>query len=122
MIKRIIFVEDGTVDLDGLNDSLGEDTKVIVYRQGATPPSVLELREPARYANEDERDSYCFYKEVSSLNARLRASLDENNDLSNALTVARGIICDKCGKENSEDCENCKLNNSKELIKIGREI
>jgi hypothetical protein len=122
MIKRIIFVEDGTVDLDGLNDSLGEDTKVIVYRQGATPPSVLELREPARYANEDERDRNRLEKEVSSLNARLRASLDENNDLSNALTVARGIICDKCGKENSEDCENCKLNNSKELIKIGREI
>lgn len=122
MIKRIIFVEDGTVDLDGLNDSLGEDTKVIVYRQGATHPSVLELREPARYANEDERDRNRLEKEVSSLNARLRASLDENNDLSNALTVARGIICDKCGKENSEDCENCKLNNSKELIKIGREI
>ena len=122
MIKRIIFVEDGTVDLDGLNDSLGEDTKVIVYRQGATPPSVLELREPARYANEYERDRNRLEKEVSSLNARLRASLDENNDLSNALTVARGIICDKCGKENSEDCENCKLNNSKELIKIGREI
>ena len=122
MIKRIIFVEDGTVDLDGLNDSLGEDTKVIVYRQGATPPSVLELREPARDANEDERDRNRLEKEVSSLNARLRASLDENNDLSNALTVARGIICDKCGKENSEDCENCKLNNSKELIKIGREI
>ena len=116
MIKRIIFVEDGTVDLDGLNDSLGEDTKVIVYRQGATPPSVLELREPARYANEDERDRNRLEKEVSSLNARLRASLDENNDLSNALTVARGIICDKCGKENSEDCENCKLNNSKEQI------
>lgn len=30
MIKRIIFVEDGTVDLDGLNDSLGEDTKEIL--------------------------------------------------------------------------------------------
>lgn len=83
---------------------------------------MLELREPARYANEDERDRNRLEKEVSSLNARLRASLDENNDLSNALTVARGIICDKCGKENSEDCENCKLNNSKELIKIGREI
>lgn len=123
MIKRIIFVEDGTVDLDDLNESLGDDTKVIAYRQGSNPPSVLELREPAKYANEDERERNRLEKEVSSLNARLRASLDETNDLENALTVAQGIICEKCGKEGSEEgCGNCKLNERKELIEIGREI
>lgn len=53
MIKRIIFVEDGTTDIDDLKQSLGGDTKVIVYRQGGNPPSVLELREPAKSTADD---------------------------------------------------------------------
>lgn len=53
MIKRIIFVEDGTTDLDDLKKSLGDDTKVVVYRQGGNPPSVLELREPAKSGTEE---------------------------------------------------------------------
>lgn len=123
MIKRMIFVEDGTVALDELQESLGDDTKVIVYRSGSNPPSILELKEPARYAYEDERERNRLEKEVSSLNTRLKSLLDENNDLTNALNIARDIICDKCGKEESEErCGSCKLNNTKELIKIGREI
>ena len=103
MIKRIIVVEDGTVDLDDLQETLGDDTKIIVYRQGSNPPNILELQEPARYAYENERERNRLEKEVSSLNTRLKSLLDENNDLTNALNIARDIICDKCGKEGSEE-------------------
>ena len=123
MIKRIIVVEDGTVDLDDLQETLGDDTKIIVYRQGSNPPNILELQEPARYAYENERERNRLEKEVSSLNTRLKSLLDENNYLTNALNIARDIICDKCGKEGSEEgCGGCKLNDTKELIKIGRDI
>lgn len=32
MINNIIFVEDGSVDLEELENTIGEDTKIIVYR------------------------------------------------------------------------------------------
>lgn len=46
MIKTFIFVEDGSVDLDELKSSVGDDVLVISYRQGATPPAIQQLREP----------------------------------------------------------------------------
>lgn len=123
MIKRIIFVEDGTVDLDDLKDSLGDDTKVVVYRQGSNPPSVLELKEPARYAYEDEIEKNRMEKEISSLKAKIKTLTSLNNELEDGLSVAGGIICEKCGKENGDEgCVGCKLCDKDELIKIGREI
>ena len=44
MIKTFIFVEDGSVDIDELN--LGDEVKVIVYRQGATPPEIKQPEKP----------------------------------------------------------------------------
>lgn len=46
MIKTFIFVEDGSVDLDELKSSVGDDVLVIPYRQGATPPAIQQPREP----------------------------------------------------------------------------
>ena len=46
MIKTFIFVEDGSVDLDELKSSVGDDVLVIPYRQGAEPPEIRQLREP----------------------------------------------------------------------------
>lgn len=46
MIKTFIFVEDGSVDLDELKSSVGDDVLVIPYRQGATPPEIQQPREP----------------------------------------------------------------------------
>lgn len=47
MIKRFLYIEDGSVDVDSLRDELGEDTMIIVYRQGAAPPIIAEPIEPA---------------------------------------------------------------------------
>ena len=46
MIKTFIFVEDGSVDLDELKNSVGDDVLVVSYRQGATPPHIQQPREP----------------------------------------------------------------------------
>lgn len=46
MIKNIIYVEDGSVDVDELIDSLDETTKVIVYRQGSRPPILVQPEKP----------------------------------------------------------------------------
>lgn len=40
---KILCVEDGSVDLDALEREPLRDGKVLVYRQGATPPYVMEL-------------------------------------------------------------------------------
>ena len=46
MIKNIIYVEDGSVDVDALEEQFGNDTGIIVYRQGAVKPEILQLAEP----------------------------------------------------------------------------
>ena len=44
--KQILFVEDGSVDLDELKTALqGTDIKVIVYRQGSKMPQLVNLQE-----------------------------------------------------------------------------
>ena len=52
MIKRFLYVEDGSVDVDLLEEELAEDTKIIVYRQGSTPPIMAEPKEPVRDVSE----------------------------------------------------------------------
>lgn len=46
MIKTFIFVEDGSVDLDELKNSVGDDVLVVPYRQGAASPEIRQPSEP----------------------------------------------------------------------------
>lgn len=46
MIKNVIYVEDGSVDIDELQETFGEETKVIVYRQGSVKPIIEQLATP----------------------------------------------------------------------------
>ena len=48
MIKNILYVEDGSVDLDELKANLTAETKIIVYRQGSVPPKVIQLARPIK--------------------------------------------------------------------------
>jgi hypothetical protein len=41
---NILCVEDGSVDVESLEDEGLHDGKVLIYRQGATPPFVLKLK------------------------------------------------------------------------------
>ena len=40
---KILCVEDGSVDIDALENGELRDGKVLVYRQGSKPPFVLEI-------------------------------------------------------------------------------
>lgn len=40
MIKTFIFVEDGSIDVAQLQEDVGDDVRVIVYRQGAAKPII----------------------------------------------------------------------------------
>ena len=46
MIRNIFYVEDGSVDLDELKSTLTTETKIIVYRQGSTPPALVQPQLP----------------------------------------------------------------------------
>lgn len=76
MIKTFIFVEDGSVDLDELKSSVGDDVLVILYRQGATPPAIQQPREPV---------SQWSYKSYSETKKVLEKILDGNYKMSKKL-------------------------------------
>ena len=43
-VDKFLFVEDGSVDVDELEDALeGQHIKVVVYRQGSTPPVLKDV-------------------------------------------------------------------------------
>ena len=46
MIKSILYVEDGSVDVNRLYEDLGEDVYVIIYRQGSHPPILTQPEKP----------------------------------------------------------------------------
>lgn len=46
---KILCVEDGSVDLDALEEEPLRDGKVLVYRQGSKAPFVLEISEEYNY-------------------------------------------------------------------------
>lgn len=43
-IKKFLFIEDGSVDLDELRERLESNPEiaVVVYRQGSVPPQLVE--------------------------------------------------------------------------------
>lgn len=48
---KLLFVEDGSVDLDELNKSIYENKlpiKIIVYRQGASQPKLVDIKDGGR--------------------------------------------------------------------------
>lgn len=46
MYKSILYVEDGSVDVDQLQEDLGEDVYIIVFRQGSQQPTLVQPEKP----------------------------------------------------------------------------
>ena len=46
MIKNLLYIEDGSVDIDALEEILNSETRIIVYRQGSTPPLLVQPLQP----------------------------------------------------------------------------
>lgn len=81
MINRFLYVEDGSVDIDLLEEQLAEDTKIIVYRQGAQVPILVELEKPAKDTKDDENEN-----KVLVLNKDIRQLKDYIKQLTKVLS------------------------------------
>lgn len=84
MIKTFIFVEDGSVDIDELEEALGSETKVIVYRQGAIQPKIEQPELPiSTYKDNSYKETkkvleeILFYKMSKKLRKRLEKLYDD---------------------------------------------
>lgn len=44
MIKQLIFVEEGTINIDELKENLTGETRVIVYKQGGCKPEIIHTQ------------------------------------------------------------------------------
>ena len=59
---KILCVEDGSVDIEGLEEEPLQDGKILLYRQGTKPPFVLEISDNKCNESEiraDERRKVC---------------------------------------------------------------
>ena len=65
---KILCVEDGSVDLDAPEKEPLRNGKVLVYRQGATPPYVVELTD----TNENVIDELRKVQSQLAINDRLQ--------------------------------------------------
>lgn len=74
MIKNILYVEDGSIDVDALETLLGEETKVIVYRQGAAIPK-LEQINPINTKKDDTLD------EVKNICEKCITEIERNDEM-----------------------------------------
>lgn len=81
-----IAVEDGSVDADEFVEEGLVPGKVIIYRQGSTPPTMLNLGSvPSEFAEEEER----LLNEFSKVSGT--GSLSENADSFAGITSATGL-------------------------------
>lgn len=71
MLKNIIYVEDGSVDLEELEKSFDEETKVIVYQKGTQPPLLVQPEKPISSAEESQ------YKKTLKLLDWAREKIEE---------------------------------------------
>ena len=56
MAYGILTVEDGSIDIDNLEEEGMSPGKVLVYRQGATPPQIMEFTSmPTDFAEEEDK-------------------------------------------------------------------
>ena len=45
-IKKILFIEDGSVDTDDLGERLASNPEIaiVIYRQGCLPPQLVDIK------------------------------------------------------------------------------
>lgn len=84
MIKNIIYVEDGSVDVEELKEKLDFDTEIIVYRQGSTPPVLVQPTTPLRKKNDKVQELIDYAKDVRA-EARDKIVLSRNTVLYDAM-------------------------------------
>ena len=85
MIKNILYVEDGSIDVDELQECLDEETKIIVYRQGAKPPILEQPKEPIKCFTDSMVERYIRTINLARTLLEEAFSFDMTDELRNKL-------------------------------------
>lgn len=107
MIKNILYVEDGSVDIDALQKSFGTETKIIIYRQGSAMPMLVQPIEPIKTEIDDYWIKFTVTEFCKCL-ARLIMK-DERYDVMDAITDTAqryGVNFTEICKEFDDDKDN----------------
>jgi len=108
---QVLCVEDGSVDIDALEQDGLKDGKVIVYRQGSREPFVLTLNTPdyERIKKEEVKAEKCRTIE------RLKSEVE-------LYYTALKIICDDYRKYNTVQCSTLinfdEIHDTQKYIKV----
>lgn len=74
---NLLCVEDGSVDIDDLEEGL-HDGKVVVYRQGAKPPFVLEINKSSDvYYNKWEKLKNLYETHLKNRSPYMSVTIEE---------------------------------------------
>jgi hypothetical protein len=101
MIKNILYVEDGSVDLDELESTLTTETKIIVYRQGSYPPTLVQPRLPINDISSEAE--FTGNRNTGDFNPGYSKTVDGNTGDSNTGNWNAGIF-------NTGDCNTGNWN------------
>ena len=88
MIKNILYVEDGSVDVDELMDELGEETRIIVYRQGSKLTVLIQPEEPISTVVDDYIGRLEKSRQEATELIEIAMSLDSMDKVQNLLQQA----------------------------------
>ena len=88
MINNIFYVEEGSVDIDELKNLLDEDSHIITYRQGTTPPTLLQPEKPVRI-KDDKKD---VLKTITNLQIEAKTFLSSHPYDSDAYTFYLKVL------------------------------
>lgn len=88
MINNIFYVEDGSIDVDDLKNLLDEDSQIIIYKQGSTPPTLLQPEKPVRI-KDNKKD---FLKTITKLQIEAKAFLNSHPHDSDAYAIYLKIL------------------------------
>lgn len=72
MIKNILYIEEGSVDVDELREQLSEETLIIPYRQGGRTPVLVQPNEPI---------TDCMDYKFDALQAKYKALREKTEEL-----------------------------------------
>lgn len=118
----VLMVEDGSVDTDNLEEEGLSPGKVLVYRQGSTPPQIMTDKSlPADFAEEENRllDEFT---EISGVSYYMKNAANYNSNISG---VTLQLLMEQDDARLSaviSNINNCVQNTAKQLLRLYKQF
>ena len=85
---KILLVEDGSIDLDALEENGLQDGKILVYRQGSHPPFLMDLPDSYNHENNNNQNIINDLIDIQKYVREIR----ENNKFNSNYNIFTDII------------------------------